>query len=355
MNIPVKLTEEDSVVEITLSTEIGSVHINNLKLINCPPQQTGYSIEYSIFEEATSPTTATIHTDSYKSKGSFVETEWNSSGLLKNRQGVKKIVFKALSLEDDAEIHFELQTRNLISISVPLKLFHDHIRKPNNCKILLSAPFGQGKTTFLQLFFKEKSAEYNTFLLFPVNYSVVRNEDIFELIKCEILLKLLENKDVEFNKETFTYLETIPFYLKRNADKIIAPFLKHIPLIGRDLFTINDRLNQLMNVYFAEHDSLQKDDAIKANGYIESFIEKEGSLYESNFYTQLIRNLLYALKESSSKENVLIIDDFDRLDPDHVFRILNVFAAHFDDPENFTVSNKFGFDKIIIVCDLGCK
>ncbi len=351
MNIPVKLTVECPVVEIPVSTEIGSLHINNLKLINCPPQQTGYSIEYSIFEGVTSPTTTTIHTDSYKSKGSFVETEWNYSGLLKGRQGVKKIVFEAISLKDDAEIHFELQTRNLVSISVPLKRFHEHIIKPNNCKILLSAPFGQGKTTFLQLFFKEKSAEYNTFHLFPVNYSVVRNEDIFELIKCEILLKLLENTDVNFNKETFDYLETIPYYLKRNADKIIAPFLTLLPLIGRDLLTINDRLNLLMNTYFAEHDSLQIDDAKKAKDYIKSFIDKEGSLYESNFYTELIRNLLGALKESSNKENVLIIDDFDRLDPDHVFRILNVFAAHFDGPENNAMSNKFGFDKIIIVCD----
>ena len=39
------------------------------------------------------------------------------------------------------------------------------------------------------------------------------------------------------------------------------------------------------------------------------------------------------------------------MDPEHIFRILNVFAAHFDSSEYFEYSDKFGFDKIIIVCD----
>ncbi len=46
-------------------------------------------------------------------------------------------------------------------------------------------------------------------------------------------------------------------------------------------------------------------------------------------------------------------DDFDRIDPEHVFRILNIFAAYFDDNlyNGKGKLNKFGFDKIIIVCD----
>jgi hypothetical protein len=40
------------------------------------------------------------------------------------------------------------------------------------------------------------------------------------------------------------------------------------------------------------------------------------------------------------------------MDPEHIFRILNVFAAHFDAPEYLEgYTNKFGFDKIIIVTD----
>ena len=61
--------------------------------------------------------------------------------------------------------------------------------------------------------------------------------------------------------------------------------------------------------------------------------------------------ILYFLvsKIGGDRQTVLIIDDLDRMDPEHVFRILNVFAAHFDIHET---SNKFGFDRIIIVCDI---
>lgn len=56
-------------------------------------------------------------------------------------------------------------------------------------------------------------------------------------------------------------------------------------------------------------------------------------------------------KQKGSKESVLILDDLDRIDPEHVFRILNVFSSYFD-LENRGLSNKFGFDKVIIVMDV---
>lgn len=48
---------------------------------------------------------------------------------------------------------------------------------------------------------------------------------------------------------------------------------------------------------------------------------------------------------------MLVIDDLDRIDPEHVFRILNIFAAQFDQKDgNKVSSNKFGFDRIVLVC-----
>ena len=52
--------------------------------------------------------------------------------------------------------------------------------------------------------------------------------------------------------------------------------------------------------------------------------------------------------KQEGKETVLIIDDLDRIDPEHIFRLLNVFAAHFDIEEG---RNKFGFDRVVFVCD----
>ena len=53
------------------------------------------------------------------------------------------------------------------------------------------------------------------------------------------------------------------------------------------------------------------------------------------------------------------MEDLDRLDPAHIFRILNILTAHvdrqfisFEEQEKFSIrKNKFGFDKTVVVCD----
>ena len=53
-----------------------------------------------------------------------------------------------------------------------------------------------------------------------------------------------------------------------------------------------------------------------------------------------------------AKKPVLIIEDLDRLDPKHLFRILNVVSAHIDDSDRpDIVGNKFGFSNIVLVMD----
>lgn len=63
----------------------------------------------------------------------------------------------------------------------------------NNKRILFSGAFGIGKTYFLKEFFKDNPDKYNVFHLFPVNYQVSQNEDIFEQIKIDILYHILEH------------------------------------------------------------------------------------------------------------------------------------------------------------------
>lgn len=257
--------------------------------------------------------------------------------------------------EEIGELQIELSytTKNL-NVAIDFREFREHFEESNNAKILFSAPFGQGKTTFLEEFFKEEiknQKKYEVFHLFPVNYSVATNEDIFRLIKTEILVKLLKNDSIEFQKEKFKYLETLPHFALKNAHKILAPFLKAIPAVGESAFGVYEKLEELTQSYFVEHDKLQKDDRKTAEEFIQEAYEDEGSIFEDNFYSKLIRQLVQQIRDQG-KETVLIIDDTDRMDPDHIFRILNVFAAHFDAPEySKNDSNKFGFDKIIIVCD----
>jgi hypothetical protein len=282
---------------------------------------------------------------------------FRKGGIEIENEGVSDNAYESIELtyehvhENDIEILVHYETIDyFIDIANPFDEFAVHLQDKDNTKILFSAPFGQGKTTFLNYFF-EKRAEYEVFKLYPVNYSISHNEDIFKYIKVELLFQLL-GRNVEFDRDKFPYFKTVPAFLKANAHTVLAPFLLLLPKVGKTAYDIYDKLNKLKDEYFDYHEKNKKDDKLKAVDLIKEVYEKEGSVFEDNFYTQLIRYLLAQLKEKSGKENVLIIDDTDRMDPDHVFRIFNVFAAHFDSSEYDTgLSNKFGLDKIVIVGD----
>jgi hypothetical protein len=86
------------------------------------------------------------------------------------------------------------------------------------------------------------------------------------------------------------------------------------------------------------------------DAYMTSIETNESSIYENDLITKLIESVLNRIKQGN-RENILIIDDLDRIDPEHIFRILNVFASHID-IANQTKDNKFGFDKILLSCDI---
>ena len=80
------------------------------------------------------------------------------------------------------------------------------------------------------------------------------------------------------------------------------------------------------------------------------FGNQRGGLYEHDLYTELIEKTLTFIHERDNKFNsTLIIEDMDRIDPAHLFRILNVLGAHLDNGSGN--GNKFGFKNIILVLD----
>lgn len=251
--------------------------------------------------------------------------------------------------DEDIVLHYTRFNQSVDLVN-PFKQFQSEFEDVKNVKILFSAPFGQGKTTFLNYYFNNHKDTYEVFRLYPVNYAISHNDDIFKYIKAELLFQLL-GKDVEFDKQKFDYLDTAPGFFQKNAIKILAPFLSSIPKIGKSASSIYEKFHQLAKDYLDYHKKKQVDDKAEAISFIQELYEVEGSIFEDNFYTQLIRQLLEQHKLKHKRNNVLIIDDIDRMDPDHVFRIFNVFSANFDSIDHLELSNKFGFDKIILVCD----
>lgn len=240
-------------------------------------------------------------------------------------------------------------------IKEPTEKFDSHLDIPFNDRIILSASFGAGKTYFLKKYFIENKEEYEAIHLYPVNYSVASNEDIFELIKFDILFELL-GKNIEFEKENFGKQDYLPFFLQENTGKVLdafIPLIGSIPTIGKSLFDIVGNLKKLLKQFETEYHGINIDDKTSVLDYLESFTEKTGSTKEEDFYTQLICQLVQQLKEvdkngNQGRKTVLVIDDLDRIDPEHIFRILNVLAAQVDKNGS---DNKFDFDKIVLVFD----
>ena len=71
-------------------------------------------------------------------------------------------------------------------------LFKSFIDLEDNHRIIFSAKFGAGKTYFLKNFFHKYLDDYEPIFLYPVNYQVSANEDIFELVKFDLLRSLLK-------------------------------------------------------------------------------------------------------------------------------------------------------------------
>lgn len=217
-------------------------------------------------------------------------------------------------------------------------------------RIILSARFGDGKTHLLNALRNDETAnkEYEFFTIYPVNYSVAPNEDVFEYIKRDIIVQLnerglLNNIDLEATFSSFIDFEDIA--------SVVSFILSLVP--GGVVY--NKFFNQ-----FCKIKKRYEQKKHTADKYLSTFAKQKGSIYEEDGYTKLIRETIKWMGEDhytgghkwKRKKPVLIIEDLDRLDPKHLFRILNVISAHMEDSHTpDKVGNKFGFNNIVLVMD----
>lgn len=224
--------------------------------------------------------------------------------------------------------------------------FGNFLSEDDNKNIIFSGIFGIGKTYFLKRYFA-KNDKYIPIYLMPINYIVSNNEDIFEYIKIDILFELIR-VGASFNKEECSFSLATQMYILESSNKLLANLLKMTEKIklGTDFLEKIINFKKEIEDYKKEISIDEEDDAVR---FLKSYTKQSGTIFEDNAITQLIRSLINSLK-SDNKEVVLIIDDLDRIDPEHIFRLLNVLSAH----DNFygTNEHKFEFDKTIIVCDI---
>lgn len=236
--------------------------------------------------------------------------------------------------------------------------FDKFLTPEHNRRIIFSGPFGIGKTYFLHEFFDAKE-EYFPVFLRPINYSLLSNEDIFRFIKYDILCQLVENENFDIEKSfDFTGFDYTKLFLGQNGFAILFNLLKYMPKIGTYV-KASQKLGVLVEKFQEGLKSFNENKELKL---LKDFGDQTENhfLFENDGVTEFISQQLKKIVSQQSggeqRKKVLIIDDLDRLDPEHIFRLFNVFSAHFDQVhyyENANANdNKFGFDKIVFVCDI---
>ena len=255
-----------------------------------------------------------------------------------------------------------MEEQFLIPIDDAIEAFLHHLDVHD--RTILSARFGDGKSFFLSHFIEnEDVAERYTFLtIFPVNYQVTGNRDIFDLIKRDILLQMLLKGIVE-TEVKITNEQALALYLQCQPLSFAESFLPlfselalneeaakavAVALAGKKFFkSIKQKLTKIKE---QSHDS-QLDTFLNA-------VEKN-PVVGQDAISSIIQQCLQQYKHKHpNKRVVLVIEDLDRIDPAHLFRILNIFSAHIDfcyclgcQPDETLVGNKFGLDKVIFVMD----
>jgi hypothetical protein len=245
-----------------------------------------------------------------------------------------------------------------IPIENQLLVFKEHLDDTHNERIIFSGIFGIGKSYFLEKYFEKNRDRYLAINLAPVNYSISNNEDIFRLIKYDILYELIVKHELELETEVISRHIAYGTILSSNADSILGDLLNVAPLLNKNLGGNEELLNPAPFVKFLkkiipqiEKIEEQRKDA-NLNQRVLEYIKdlEQSALFESDFITGFIINSLEKLSPKNVKQKVLIIDDLDRIDPEHIFRLFNIFSSHLSYRKS--TGNKFGFDKVIFVCDI---
>jgi len=271
------------------------------------------------------------------------------------------------------EIHSENDQYFKNRFHIPVELlyqdFENHLQLENNLRIFFSSIYGSGKTYFLTEFFKKNESKYKVIKVYPVCYSTATNRDVFELIKFDILFQIVARYgyviDQDPEVQDFILKEFFLIdYFKKNTTNLLEEIVNvstEIAVANPILKTCITKLVSLLSGTKTKYEEFKKEfsqnSAIELSEFMQSVLNKYPEYSFEDPIGKIICKLIERLRMSDNGNNivVLLIDDMDRLDPDHLFRILNIFGNHFGDSnvsQFFKYENKFGFDKIITVGDI---
>lgn len=255
---------------------------------------------------------------------------------------------------------------NFIPVDDAMEKFENHLLSHD--RVILSAKFGDGKTFFLNQFKekckKDKNSPFEFIILYPINYQVLPNNDIFNLIKHDVLLQMLQLKMIDVDYEV-TDKMAAEFYIQSHFGSVTETFISMLSAVEANdavskALIAGLKVGKLFKSLRSKIDKYKEnyDQTSFLNHYLSSF--DDNSVYENDVVTKIIRDNIETYQKNN-KRVVLIIEDMDRLDPAHLFRILNVFTAQMDygyrcfvpNEDESLVGNKFGVSNVVFVMHEG--
>lgn len=246
----------------------------------------------------------------------------------------------------------------LIPIDDKIKEFKIHL--DSHPRTIFSAKYGDGKSFFIDkaIEYISKEHDYVFLKIYPINYQVLENKDIFEMVKHDILYQMLLNNMIESDYDVDENV-AMSFFLQNNINSVFEYFFDYLQILNSDSQVIKSALlgyqtikvfKTFRNAYLKYKKECSKDE------YVCIFLDKVETNFsiEEDIITKVIKDNIKRCK----KKVVIVFEDMDRIDPAHLFRIMNVLSAQIDYPyrlgmptdENL-IGNKFGVDNVVMVLD----
>ena len=182
------------------------------------------------------------------------------------------------------------KNNEMIPIDLHLGDFKQYLDANSRC--ILSAKFGNGKSYFINKFIEKYSDEYLFIPIYPVNYQVMDNKDIFELIKRDILIRLLSSDLINVENINFSTAFLCYHFFVNNTTDTILDTLELIPdmnLYGIDIKVGNviKKVRSIKEKYNAWKNEIAKTKSKMSDDYINHFNNLPGTIYEFDAVSQL--------------------------------------------------------------------
>ena len=249
--------------------------------------------------------------------------------------------------------------QQMIPLDDVIKEFEKHLK--SHPRTILSARFGDGKSYFLAAAEKKLKNRCAFLTIYPVNYQVAENQDIFEYIKRDLLFQMYEQGMVPASYEIPDGIASY-FFLNNNWQEFAEEFLKELSYFdASNVIKAALGAAKFLKAMKKKYEEFKKnggDLGAKLDRFIAEF-DKKG-IYEYDPITSILNDIIKAWRKEHNRRKVcLVFEDMDRIDPAHIFRILNVISAQMDyaykygvsPKSNSLVGNKFGVDNIVVCLD----